>query len=196
MSFIIGGGGGGGTNQFVKESLAYPYSNPETLGTLARSFNAGWAYTVPFVLKGDVNINAVSINITSAAVGQAYFGVYEWDGNTGDVYTKLFQETTAFDTNVSGFQTVTLGTPYTLEKSKLLVCCLISNSSYSVRSIRIGSFGSGILGFNSTFTDYINHLYSFSASLSGSDMPASITFSRGRDNNQGIIPFVTHLNNT
>ncbi len=193
---ITTGSGGSVTNQFIKESLAYPYSNPATIGTLSRTFNAGWAYTVPFVLKGDVNINAVTVSITSTSVGQAYFGVYEWDGNTGDVYTKIFQETTAFDTNVSGIQTVTLGTPYTLEKGKLLVCCLISNSNYSARSIRIGSFGSGILGWNSTFTDYNNYLNSFSASLSGSDMPTSITFSRSRDNNQGIIPFVTHLKNT
>lgn len=198
MSFIIGqpsGGGGEITGDYIQESLTYPYVNPHSFGTAVASFSTGWCYTVPFVLQSDVNINAITINITSAAVGQAYFGVYEWDGNAGDNHIKIFQETTAFDTNVSGVQTITLSTPFTLEKGKRLTCCLISNSSYSARSIRISNFGSGILGFNSTLTDYFNFYRSFSANLVGSTMPANINFQRSKDPNSGIIPFVLHLKN-
>lgn len=188
-------GGGGGTEPYIQESLAYPYNNPSSFGNSATSFSSGWCYTVPFVLQSDVNINAITINITTPAVGDAYFGVYEWDGNPGDNHIKIFQETTAFNTNVSGVQTITLSTPYTLQKGKRLTCCLISNSTYSTRSIRIGNFGSGILGYNSTITDYFNFYRSFSATLVGSTMPASISFQRSKDPNSGVIPFVLHLEN-
>lgn len=197
MSFIIGQPGGGGeiTGDFIMETKAYPYNNPASIAPTAVGFSSGWCYTQPFVLQSDLNIKAININITSAAVGQAYFGVYEWDGNAGDTYTKIFQETTAFDTNISGVQTITLSTPYTLEKGKVLTCCLISNVSYSVRSIRINALGNAILGYNNTLNDYFNYYRVFNANLVGSTMPASITFQRARDNSGGIIPFALTLQN-
>jgi hypothetical protein len=181
---------------YVRETIGYPRLNPASTGFQNVFYGQGESSTVPFCLNADVDITAISVYVTIASAGQAYFGVYQWDGNPGDTYTKIYQCPFTFNTGSTGIFKLTLPTPYTLKKGKLLACTLICEASgLAFNSVRLGAFGNGALGFLETMNDYRNYLTTMSANIVAGNMPDSISYVRGRNDTNGILPFVLYLKN-
>lgn len=176
MSFIIGqpsGGGGGGAGLFYNETITHP-------ATLSASSTAIFNSNVvtrnmPFVLQVDTNCTKVHIRVGTASSGNGVFGLYKWDGNTGQTFEKVYEESTLFNLAVSGVQTITLSTPQVLTAGEVYIPIILLQNNTQLYTISNSGLGTGILGRAADFTNYFNALESYTSY--SVPMPNNISFS-------------------
>lgn len=85
----------------------------------------------PIVIREDLEIIDVGISITAGAAGNMVVGLY--DGIDGIPNNLLFQST-VFDTSVTGIQTYTLPSPYSIKKG-VYFKCVNSNANPTLNTI-------------------------------------------------------------
>jgi len=170
----VTGGGGGAYGVYYNETIAHP----ATLSTAATStFNSSIVTrNMPFILQADTNLTKVHIRVNTASSGNGVFGLYKWDGNTGQTFEKVYEESTLFDLTVTGAQTITLSTPQVLTAGEIYIPILLIQSNTFLYTISNSGLGSqGILGRSSDFVNYSNVLESYTSY--SVPMPSSISFS-------------------
>lgn len=182
-------GGGGGAGLFYNETIAHP-ATLSASSTTVFNFNSV-TRNMPFVLQADTNFTKIHIRVGSASSGNAVFGLYKWDGNTGQTFDKVYEESTLFNLAVSGVQTITLTTPQVLTAGDVYIPIVLVQNNTQVYTISNSGLGTGILGRAADFTNYFNVLESYTSY--SVPMPNNISFSVA--NSQFAAPTLLTLQN-
>ena len=192
MSFILGntsGGGGGGAGLYYNKTI----TNPATFSAGGTAIFTSSIVTrnMPFILQADTNLTAVHIRVSSASSGNCVFGLYKWDGNPGQTFEKVYEESTLFNLAVTGVQTITLTTPQTLTAGAVYVPIILLQNNTQLYTVNNSGLGQGILGREPDFVNVYQTLEVYTPY--SIPMPNNLTFTPV--NNSFACPTLLTLEN-
>lgn len=182
-------GGGGGAGLYYNETI----TNPATFSAGATAIFTSSVVTrnMPFILQVDTNFTAVHIRVSSASSGNAVFGLYKWDGNSGQTFEKVYEESTLFNLAVTGVQTITLTTPQLLTAGDVYVPIILLQNNTQLYTVNNSGLGQGILGRAADFVNVYQTLEVYTPYAV--PMPNNLTFTPV--NNSFACPTLLTLQN-
>lgn len=156
-----------------------PYAVGGTAGTTL-TLTANRIYWIPFLVDRSVSITEIAINVTTAATGTAYVGIY--NSNSQFQPNQLIWISSGLDTGTTGVKVATNNLPLTLNPG-VYWFGFVCSAAAVIRAIALAASRS--LALPSLGTANLNYWYT-----SGSSLPSTAPTSGYTGATGGAVPAI------